>query len=445
MGSLLSVRQCIERTPGVSQLLIALSAIFVILLTLLALSLGITIIFQNAYYIPIILACYYCQRKGLYFSILLVSFYFVSFLAFFPTVEVLIQALVRALFFLLIAVIVTHLSEVITREKSRYQEIFLNSESGILIWERSTGQITEANPEAARITGYSERDLTGMGISDIFPDRELTDALLSGGEGIIRHREGEIRCRDGTLRSVIFSSGWIDGIFGMLTFQDITEKKRAQDAISLSNRKLNLLNSITRHDILNSLTALLGYLELSKELAKDDQVRTYIDSSLRAAETIHRQIEFTRDYQDVGVKSPGWFSVPELIERQRGYIEHHGVRIEADIPDIWVFADPLIERVFYNLMENSVRHGGNVSRIWFSAEREGNNLVIRCCDDGKGIPENQKKAIFNREYFQHSGFGLFLSREILAITGIQIRETGMPGQGAVFELVVPSGSYRIAE
>lgn len=437
--------QCLEKEPLVHNALIAFSTAFVIFITFVALSLGITAIFQNIYYIPIILACYYSQRKGLFFSIILVLFYFFSLLAYFPSWEIFYQGFIRVLLFLLVAGIVTHLSETITKEKVRYQGIFFGSESGILLWERDTGRITEANPESSRIAGYPSAELVRMTIFDLCPDRALVETVLSGKEGPIRHREADIRHSDGTRRIVIFSSAWIDDDTGMVTFQDITEKKRAEEAISLSNRKLNLLNSITRHDILNTMTALLGYLDLSREVARDDELKKYIDSATRAAAAIRRQVEFSRDYQDVGVRSPDWFSLQLLIENQKQHIKEAGIMVEADLPDIRIYADPLIEKVFYNLLENSVRHGGNVRRVWFTMELVGGDLIIRYCDDGKGIPDDKKDAIFNREYFQHSGFGLFLSREILAITGIRIQETGTFGQGAVFEIIVPAGSYRIAD
>ncbi|MEM2123828.1 MAG: PAS domain S-box protein [Methanolinea sp.] len=426
-------------------LLVALSSVLVFAFTILSLSLGFTVIFQNAYYIPIILSCYYYQRRGLVFSFALSMLYFASLLSFYPTLEIFYQGLIRVLFFLLIAAIVTFLSERITREKARYQGIFYNSESGILVWEKPGGSIVEANPEASRILGYPLGELSRMGIPDVFPDPGITDAILSGKGEMIHHRETEVRHADGTTRIVSLSAGSIDARSGMVTFQDISEKKRAEEAISLANRKLNLLNSITRHDILNTLTALLGYLELASETATGRETEGYIDSATRAALMIRRQVEFTRDYQDVGVRSPGWFSLHDLIGKQRAHAEQKGVRVEANLPDIQVYADPLIEKVFYNLVENSLRHGGNVTRIWFSAERVGNDLVVRCCDDGRGVSEDKKTAIFNREYYQHSGFGLFLSREILAITGIRIRETGTPGKGAVFELVIPQGSYRVPE
>ena len=58
------------------------------------------------------------------------------------------------------------------------------------------------------------------------------------------------------------------------------------------------------------------------------------------------------------------------------------------------------------------------------------------------MPDELKIAIFRREYFKHTGFGLNLSRDILEITGLTISETGHTGIGARFEIVIPKGEYR---
>ena len=63
-------------------------------------------------------------------------------------------------------------------------------------------------------------------------------------------------------------------------------------------------------------------------------------------------------------------------------------------------------------------------------------------DNGVGIPAKQKKKIFERGFKKSTGLGLFLTREILRITGIRIQETGIDGSGARFEIAVPKGMYR---
>ncbi|MDX8551647.1 sensor histidine kinase [Methanospirillum hungatei] len=118
------------------------------------------------------------------------------------------------------------------------------------------------------------------------------------------------------------------------------------------------------------------------------------------------------------------------------------IRIEIDIFGVEIYADPLVEKVYYNLIENACRHGEKISQIRFYGREDVGGYVIVCEDDGIGIPDEYKKKIFNREYFKHTGFGLNLSREILDITGITIQETGTPGTGAKFEILVPRGKYR---
>jgi signal transduction histidine kinase len=70
--------------------------------------------------------------------------------------------------------------------------------------------------------------------------------------------------------------------------------------------------------------------------------------------------------------------------------------------------------------------------------------VITYEDDGAGIPAQDKENIFRRGFGKHTGLGLFLSREILAITGITIRENGEPGKGVRFEILVPRDMYRVS-
>jgi signal transduction histidine kinase len=69
-------------------------------------------------------------------------------------------------------------------------------------------------------------------------------------------------------------------------------------------------------------------------------------------------------------------------------------------------------------------------------------MVIRYEDNGAGILDENKEKIFNRGFYTNNGFGLLLSREILSLTGLGIRETGTPGKGACFEITVPKGMWR---
>ena len=223
---------------------------------------------------------------------------------------------------------------------------------------------------------------------------------------------------------------------------DISDRKQAETAIRSANRKLNILSTITRHDILNKLTALRLFLELALEHHQSLDQDKYIREALGASDAIQRQIEFTRYYQDIGMQEPQWNGLEEVIRSALAQLDLRGIEVTTRCSGLSVFVDPLIEKVFYNLAENTVRHGGIVTHIEFSAQEKGDRLVITYTDNGIGISSEDKEHLFRKGFGENTGLGLFLSREILAITNITINECGEPGHGVKFEITVPPGGYR---
>jgi len=120
------------------------------------------------------------------------------------------------------------------------------------------------------------------------------------------------------------------------------------------------------------------------------------------------------------------------------------IRIILNLPDVYLYADPMLSRVFLNLLDNSLRHGKTVTAIQISAQRSGDEYLITYADNGIGISPDDKEKIFERGFGKNTGLGLFLARDILALTGISIAERGREGQGAVFEIRVPKGGWRAA-
>jgi signal transduction histidine kinase len=203
-----------------------------------------------------------------------------------------------------------------------------------------------------------------------------------------------------------------------------------------------MLSSITRHDILNQIMGLRAFLELSKEDLKGTKHEAFIAKEDQAAESIQRQIEFTKYYEDIGVNEPRWQDAGAVMNEALVQLNPPGIDVQVAVTGMEIFADPLIVKVFFNLMENSLRHGEHVTAAHFSAEETDNGLVITYRDNGVGVSEADKKKLFQKGFGKHTGLGLFLSREILAITGITITENGKPGEGARFEIHVPRDGYR---
>ena len=233
--------------------------------------------------------------------------------------------------------------------------------------------------------------------------------------------------------------------FALHTYEIDRDRTRAEEALFEANTKLNLLSSITRHDLINQTTGISAMmLLLAEELEGNPAAQEYFEYVQEALDTINRQISFTRDYENMGVNRPEWQQVAAVIERAAETTLANGISLENQTGSLEIYADPMVERVFFNLLDNAVRHGSQVSVIRVLSATEDGQCRITVEDDGDGIPASEKETIFERGFGKNTGYGLFLARAILDITGISIRETGEEGKGARFEIEVPDGQWRAA-
>jgi len=313
--------------------------------------------------------------------------------------------------------------------------------------------ILYANPATAAFLGISCETIVGMPVlSFIAPadlaesEKKIHDLLSKAGPGT--SHEILIITPDGKGHTCIVKSVPItfhdtSAIMSVLT--DITERKLVENALLTLNRKLNLLSGITRHDIKNQLMALGAFLQLSFDAADNPaEVREYLTKGERITDVIGRQIDFTKDYENLGISSPVWQDVKGITERAAASLPMRNIRLEYDCPRIEIFADPLFEKVFYNLIDNSLRYGGEkmtTIRVHCEDAPPGIRLVVE--DDGIGISSDDKRELFRKGFGKNTGLGLFFIREILSITTISIIENGGPGKGARFEITVPEGVWRV--
>jgi len=209
--------------------------------------------------------------------------------------------------------------------------------------------------------------------------------------------------------------------------------------------KIDLLFSITRRDILDHLSIIVNYLERAQLKTSREAMQTFFDKTLESVESIRNQMAFVRSLQDIGITSPAWQSVKKVFWEAVMLVPSSTIDIRVEMDDIELYADPLFPRVFYNLLTNSIKHGDHrMTKIRLSAQKSGESLILIYEDNGKGIPLDEKEKIFEFGYGKGTGFGLFLIRELLGYTGIMITETGEPGKGVKFEILVPKGRFRTA-
>jgi PAS domain S-box-containing protein len=302
------------------------------------------------------------------------------------------------------------------------------------------------NPAWESLTGYPLNDLIGKKSLDFVHPDDLTMThtalknLMGGGNvaGLVN------RCRiaDGTYRWLEWRLSPSGSGLIYSAARDITERRRAEEAQILANKKLNLLSDITRHDIRNQLTVFSGYLTLLRQQDPKPPASTYIQKLLDTTKTIAAQVEFTKLYQNLGIAAPDWQDVSNIFFRVCTQIDLQKVRIDLEVKNLEIYADPLLERTFYNLVDNAIRYGEQVTAISVSALETDEGLTLTIRDDGVGISPGDKDKVFNRGFGKNTGLGLFLAREILSITGITIQETGEYLHGARFDLSVPKGMYR---
>jgi len=421
------------------------SILAAVVITYFSLTSGIYDVFPYFYLIPIILIAFSRPNLSIYGTVLVGWLYLgLVFVIGLPNTRLYAVATVWFYIFVSLGVLISTYSQVYRREGEKSCGAYYNSQAGVFSYDRQNLRIQDANKKFARMIRYECDELMQKSLPDLIPDQSERENFITKVRDQRRVGDIEVRFRawDGSMRWALVSAAETGEPGVICTVVDITDNKLSQEALTQANKKLNLLNNVTRHDILNQLTALLGYLELSRQDTTDPHLLKYLMKEEQAANAIRNQILFTRDYQNIGVHSPQWQNIAEIVSLALASIDLHQVLVNVKMPAFEIYADPLLEKVFYNLIDNSVRHGERVTGITIRSEKSDDGLDIIVEDNGTGVPDKEKERIFRREYFKNTGFGLFLSREILAITNLTIKENGKYGHGARFVIHVPREAYR---
>jgi len=233
--------------------------------------------------------------------------------------------------------------------------------------------------------------------------------------------------------------------YRILTFaRDITERRMAEKALELSRKKLALLNTIIFQDIQSTIFALSAYLQLAAGNREEAKAKSFAEKEAFLIHKIVSSLDFARNYQDMGMHPPRWQTVTPVFLYAISHLDSLKVSRKIQVDDLEVYADPLLEKVFFNLIENVFLHGQQATEISLNYEETEDGLRLILADNGVGIPADEKTKIFERGYGKNTGLGLFLVREILSITSISIIENGIYGQGGRFEILIPKGVFRFS-
>ena len=427
-----------------------------IIIGLFALNNDITIIFQNLFYIPIIVSCYFFQKRGFLFSSLICFIYMVMMASYSTETSHLTGAIIRTLIFLLVASIVTYLTimklkaEKDLKESEAFNRKLVEDMPNLVTIIDQNKKIKYVNKMVTSTLGYTIDDVLGTPLTDYVDLHRLGQNTVIFDDCISakKYESFEISLiQKGGAKSTVISR-CVPMVFEenpatLILFADISDCKKAEEALKKANKKLQTLSGITRHDINNALMVLMGNLELLKERIDDPNSLSLISRADTSAQNISNMVEFTKEYDSVGMDSPEWQEWGSIFSEVSSGFGDSSIGFVNGLPaGLRIFSDPTIMKVFYNLIDNSLRHGSNVTRISLSTLDSDNGLSVIYEDDGIGIQEDSKSKIFEKGFGKNTGMGMFLVKELLSMTNIEIVENGLPELGARFEMTIPPGAFR---
>jgi PAS domain S-box-containing protein len=333
-----------------------------------------------------------------------------------------------------------------------YRNILENMQDVFYRTDRE-GNMVMISPSGAKLMGYtSEKDIIGKPITSFYlnPGERNEILRILKAQGSITNFETRLRKVDGSIITILANShiyqdpdGNELGIEGVL--RDITDRKRTDLALQMATKKLNLLTSITLNDIRNSIFTLSAYLELENQQTSYEKRRDYHERERVILHQVNGWLDIARNYQNLGLNSAKWYNVNTTFLLAISHVDMAGLSRDIRAGTLEIYADPLLETVFLNLVENTLEHARSATMITLRYEETPSGITLIFEDNGQGIMEDKKESIFRHGAGSRRGFGLFMVREILEITGITIRQTGTTGHGVRFEILVPRDGYRFMD
>jgi len=344
-------------------------------------------------------------------------------------------------------------------ERLQIYEYACNSAlSGIAI-ANLDGELRSVNAAFCEMWGYEDReDVRGRSVTEFWSEPEAAAEVVAS----IRETGswgGELKAvkQDGSTFIAYCSASYVKNESGepialMSSFVDITDRKDREQKLKQANEELEVLNRVIRHDIRNDMSVILGWAELL-EGHVDDTGTEYLEKVLTSGEHIVELTEVARDYVEA-VTSDGAVEIKptplqsvletELTLRQESYPDAE-ITAVGSIPDVEVQANEMLSAVFRNLLNNAVQHNDkDTPVVQVRAEEHDDHVEISIVDNGPGIPESRREAIFGKgERSLESpgtGIGLYLVQMIIEQYDGAVTVDDADSGGAVFTVRLPKAN-----
>lgn len=331
----------------------------------------------------------------------------------------------------------------------------LAEQSPNMIFINQEGRTVYVNRRGEEVLGYTREELCSPDFSHLtLVSPESMEIMRSV---MPKHEKGEevppfeysLMTRKGKRVEAILTTKLIQykgnsAILGTIT--DITERKKAEDALRETlttmealNEKLRVIGKLTRHDARNKLSTITNNAYLAKiQLDDNHPALTHLNDIEVSVDQIEKILEFSRIYEMLGTEELSYINVKISIEEAVMLLScPDSIEFVNYCNGLTVRADSLLRQIFYNLIENSLKHGERVTKIkvYYTEEKDCLKLIYE--DNGVGIPEAEKTKIFREGYGKGTGYGLYLIQKICEAYGWTIHETSTRREGAKFVMTLP--------
>lgn len=314
------------------------------------------------------------------------------------------------------------------------------------------GEYVDVNEAACEMVGYSRAELLEMSVADLAPEADDPEEISSFTEVIETghmRTEGQIRHKDGHAVDVILEAVEIDDGRFVAYVQDITAQKESERQLKDQRNNLETLNQVLRHDVRNDLQLVTAYADLLAEECEDEAVNEYIktiqdsaDHAVELTDTAREiadmMVSVTQDSQQVNLRA---VLEKEVSEVQSSY-PNAAVTYDTTIPPVSINANDMVSSVFRNLLKNAIQHNDKpVAVVEVSATEQNDTVTIRVADNGPGVPDDQKEAIFGKGErglaSAGTGMGLYLVETLVTNYGGEVRVEDNDPEGSVFVVELP--------
>jgi len=197
------------------------------------------------------------------------------------------------------------------------------------------------------------------------------------------------------------------------------------------------LHSLLRHDVGNKARIIQGYIDLADENDLPKEAREFVSKAKKETENAIEIIDKVRTLRDLSMEEEIGdidldFLLNNIIDDYRPAFDEKDIKIEYINKRIKIRGGTLLEELFSNLLENAVTHS-SCDNIKISVKESEDEVLVKVEDDGKGVPDDIKKRLFERGFKKGegsgSGLGLYLVKKIAEGYGgnVKVEDSDMGG------------------